>query len=220
MFIIREDAQVQFGQFPQIQKEGNETRRGEARRQHTSQDARSSLFLALRTEIKRQRPGFVRMVEAEIVAPAFQSPCSFLPSHHHNLSRRRLYRSISVVSFTHDTIPTRIGTEIKIEIGARHMQLRPGPAARDPKRYPGLRDARESRPSALAASTLARRIRAGTHRRLQIVASRRPMGSVPAYPRVHLIPPSPAPHRVSGLAFAAPVLAEKSSHNHAAHHRH
>lgn len=30
MFIIRENAQVQFGQFPQIQKEGNETRRGEA----------------------------------------------------------------------------------------------------------------------------------------------------------------------------------------------
>lgn len=75
MFIIREDAQVQFGQFPQIQKEGNETRRGD---KHTSQDARSSLFLALRTEIKRQASRVcVRVVEAEIVAPvSIQSvPC-------------------------------------------------------------------------------------------------------------------------------------------------
>jgi hypothetical protein len=35
MFIIRENAQVQFGQFPQIQKEGNETRRGDKTRART-----------------------------------------------------------------------------------------------------------------------------------------------------------------------------------------
>ena len=52
MFIIREDAQVQFGQFPQIQKEGNETRRGD---KHTSQDARSSLFLVITKELEHMR---------------------------------------------------------------------------------------------------------------------------------------------------------------------
>jgi hypothetical protein len=40
-----------LGNFPKSRR--METKRGEARRQDTSQDARSSLFLALRTETRR-----------------------------------------------------------------------------------------------------------------------------------------------------------------------
>lgn len=117
MFIIREDAQVQFGQFPQIQKEGNETRRGEARRLHTSQDARSSLFLALRTEIKRQRPGFVFGWSRLRSSPRLPVPCLSPWPASQTLSPPSLSQHLCGM---HDTTPTRIATEIKIKIGARH----------------------------------------------------------------------------------------------------
>ena len=196
MFIIREDTQVQFGQFPQIQKEG---KRDEATRHEPGRSVQPFPCIAYGDKKTASRV-CARVVEAEIVAP-FSNPFSFPPCHHLNLLLPLpLWQHLSRV--IHDTISTRIGTEIEIEIGARHA-AKPRPCCTRSNAVSGL----EMLDRRLPLPWLqARRIRAGTHRRLQIVASRRPMGSVPAYPRVHLIPPSPA--LTVCLAFAAPVSAE------------